>query len=107
MLPLKPFLSTSAVILAIAISLTACGNKEEDASAGSNAVTTESATESGAAEEIRSTVLDTTSGVVDKTTEAATDITEKATEVVESANEVIEAKIVEPSVTSGDEADEQ
>lgn len=104
MLPLKPSRSTSAVILAIAISLTACGNNEDTTSTDMDAA---GAKEIGAAEEIRSTVLNTTSGVVDKTTEAATDVKEKTTEVVGSANDAIEAKIAAPSRTSGDEIGEQ
>lgn len=112
---------SSAVILAIALSLTACGNNDDTTSNEMDAA--------GAAEEIRGTVLDTTADVVEKATETTMTVAEKAAEVaeeaseatgeavedvteavsgaVESASDAVEAKLVVPSLTGSDDTSKE
>lgn len=117
---------SSAVILAIALSLTACGNNDDTTS---NEMDAAGAADVGAAEEIRGTVLDTTADVVEKATETTMTVAEKAAEVaeeaseatgeavedvteavsgaVESASDAVEAKLVVPSLTGSDDTSKE
>ncbi len=73
----KALLAVPVLILLIMFGLTACGNNDDS-----------SAKDVGAAEEIRGTLLDTSSKVADKASETATMAVEKATEAAEKAAEV-------------------
>lgn len=111
------FLSASITVLLITFGLSACGNNDETTSE-----------EVGAAEEIRGTILDTTTKAAEKAAETTAMAAEKATEAankaveatseaveeatiavadaVESATEAVESKIAVPSITPEEAADD-
>jgi hypothetical protein len=116
---LRPFLSTSLVALLIAFGLSACGNNNETTTEQVDSKT--AADQVGTAEEIRGTILDTTTKAADKAVETSSMVAEKATEAaskaaeatseavedtkkvasdaVESATEAVESKLAVPSIT--------
>ena len=107
------FLSASCTVMLITFGLSACGNNNE--------TTTE---EVGAAEEIRGTILDTTTKAAEttamaaekateaanKAVEATSEAVEEATiavaDAVESATEAVENTIAVPSITPEEAADD-
>lgn len=84
---LKTSPCSSSVILTIALSLMACDNNDDITSSQMDATSTQNA---GAAEEIRGTVLNTTTNVADK-------VRKTTTATVKKTGDAVESKLVEPS----------